>query len=203
MESLFPTPCSPGSSSTEILALGRDCQYWLSCSRQGSESCPGGAEPLGAKERRNGPLYLMSSEGTKLRAKSLYYFLYKNVHQMHIKGDGADAYTGTTRGQPHQSFDLLSGRPCSESQAIHRSRVNSEKGQRWKAQRDSRGGSAEVTRRPESRVRLSGTGSKMAEMEGAPNMLPRQFLPPQSSQLFTDPITCAVYERIFSSKVPV
>lgn len=145
---------------------------------------------------------IMSSEGTKLRAKSLYYFLYKNVHQMHIKGVGADAHTGT-RGQPRQSFDPLSCRPCSESQAIHRSRVNSERGQRWKAQRDSRGGSAEVTRRPESRVRLSGTGSKMAEMERAPSMPPSQFLPPQSSQLFTDPVTCAVYERTFSSKAPV
>lgn len=39
-------------------------------------------------------------------------------------------------------------------------------GQRWKAQQESRGASAEVERRPESRVRLSGTGSKM-DRDGA------------------------------------
>lgn len=38
--------------------------------------------------------------------------------------------------------------------------MNSDRGQRWQAQQESRGGSAEVRRRPESRVRLSGTGSE-------------------------------------------
>lgn len=51
-------------------------------------------------------------------------------------------------GCPWQPFHPVTCRPCSESQAIHRSRVNSERGQRWKAQHESRGGSAEVKRRP-------------------------------------------------------
>lgn len=71
-------------------------------------------------------------------------------------------------GLPWQPFHPVTCRPCSESQAIHRSRVNSERGQRWKAQHESRGGSAEVKRRPESRVRLSGTGSKMGRDGASP-----------------------------------
>lgn len=74
---------------------------------------------------------------------------------MEVKRVGADACTGTVRWAAPQPFRPLSCRPGSESQAIHRSRVHSERGQRWKAQRQCRGGSAEVMRRPESRVRLS------------------------------------------------
>lgn len=79
-----------------------------------------------------------------------------------------DAHTATARWATRQPFHPLSCRSCSESQPVHRSRVNSERGERWKAQQESRGGSAEVKRRPESRVRLSGTGSKMGRDGASP-----------------------------------
>uniref|UniRef100_A0A480HBF2 Chromatin complexes subunit BAP18 isoform X1 n=1 Tax=Sus scrofa TaxID=9823 RepID=A0A480HBF2_PIG len=85
-------------------------------------------------------------------------------------------------GPPRRPFCPLSGRPCSESQAVHRSRVNSDRGQRWQAQQESRGGSAEVRRRPESRVRLS--WSKLSFLAGgvspSPSMSTRSLLASES-----------------------
>lgn len=90
-------------------------------------------------------------------------------------------------GPPRRPFCPLSGRPCSESQAVHRSRVNSDRGQRWQAQQESRGGSAEVRRRPESRVRLSGTGSETGRDGASPKVASEMTPTSRSSGHLTDP----------------
>lgn len=88
-------------------------------------------------------------------------------------------------GQLWRLSDPLSCSPCLESQVIHRSTVNSE-GQSREAQQERRGASAEVERRPESRVRLSGTGRKWTGMEQARSVSLRKPSPSQAS-LLTDP----------------
>lgn len=72
---------------------------------------------------------------------------------------------------------------------IHRSRVNNE-GQRWKAQQERRGASAEVVRRPESRVRLSGTGRKTDRDGASVEDFSKKTLTSSNAVLLTDPFPC-------------
>lgn len=95
-------------------------------------------------------------------------------------------------GQLQWLSDPLSCSPCLESQVIHRSTVNSE-GQRWKAQQESRGASAEVERRPESRVRLSGTGSKMDRDGPSKEYVSKKTLTSSNIVLLADPTPCTEY----------
>lgn len=82
VESLLPTPSSPGSSSTEILALGSESAS-IGCAAPGrvvraTEKGPG---PREKQRRRNG------SWQHHTERVFYYSFLYKNVHrQTEVRG---------------------------------------------------------------------------------------------------------------------
>ena len=167
VESLLPTPSSPGSSSTEILALGRKPAN-IGCAAPGRVVR---AAEEGLSRDRSVPRTPVMSGGKHQAERQIFivFCIKTSISCGGTQGLGCRcSYRNSKVGCPWQPFHPVTYRPCSESQAIHRSRVNSERGQRWKAQHESRGGSAEVKRRPESRVRLSGTGSKMGRDGASP-----------------------------------
>lgn len=97
---------------------------------------------LQGKERKQ--FYEGHTENRQGLSKNSFFFFEREIvvfcikisHQIQMKGAGGRCYTGTASGQP-QSCLTLSHAGLVRVPAIPKSRVNSERGQWWKAQQDS------------------------------------------------------------------